>query len=77
MGLLKLLTIDEYFCKTDRMICNMLGNNENSLLKKFVPVVELLQSDDYTLALCLAEINGWSQDLLDEMRLTFNILRVS
>lgn len=74
---MRLLTIDEYFCKTDRMICNMMGNNQNVLLKKFVPVIELLQSDDYTLALCLAEIKGWSQDLLDEIRLTFNVLRVS
>lgn len=74
---MRLLTIDEYFFKTDKMICEMVGNNENIFLKKFIPVVELLQSEDYTLALCVAEINGWAQDLLDEMRLTFNILRVS
>lgn len=74
---MQLLTIDEYFVKTDRMVCEMLGNNQNLLLKKFVPVVELLQSEDYTLALCLAEINEWSQDLLDEMRLTFGIRMVS
>lgn len=74
---MRLMTIDEYFCKADRMICNMLGNNENAHLQKFVPVVELLQSEDYTLALCLAEINGWAQDLLDEMRLTFGIRMVS
>lgn len=74
---MRLMTIDEYFCKTDRMICNMLGNNESIHLQKFVPVVELLQSEDYTLALCLAEINGWAQELLDEMRLTFGIRMVS
>lgn len=74
---MRLLTIDEYFFKTDKMICEMVGNNENIFLKKFIPVVELLQSEDYTLALCLAEINGWAQDLLDEMRLTFSIRSVS
>lgn len=73
---MRLLTIDEYFVKTDHLICEMVANNQNDLLKKFVPVVELLQSEDYFLAYCLAEIHGWTQDLLDEMRLTFNIMRI-
>jgi hypothetical protein len=74
---MQLLTHEEYFTRANQMTFNMIANNETHLLKRFAPVVELLQSEDYTLALCLAEINGWAQDLLDEMRLTFNILKVS